>query len=295
VTIEIVTIIKAANPALGRVVLSFLGRTLDDDIADVLRHMLKLARSSYAAAPANSRGLEQRKALAASRRVVVRCRDDDHPAGEWSCEEAYLRSGVWSGGQGDWTPSDLGGTDVRRRLQSYRADIESFGTQSSCKKFKQSSAKLIPGAAFWWCTECGICLMFGVMAEAESPKTVFDLMFTRSEVAPTSVCYDNGCNLAQYALNREPAFFKDTAFFVDNPHFKTHANCATDFDTSQYACFTNSPLAEQKNSILRSLETSSSYMNQTTFLLYTRHFVYKLNKIQRAKANGTCFWHRNQS
>ncbi len=54
VTIEIVTIIKAANPALGRVVLSFLGRTLDDDIADVLRHMLKLARSSYAAAPGST-------------------------------------------------------------------------------------------------------------------------------------------------------------------------------------------------------------------------------------------------
>lgn len=39
----------------------------------------------------------------------------------------------------------------------------------------------------------------------------------------------------------------------------------------------NSPLAEQKNSMLRKLESQLAYMKQTTFLWYLRYYLYRLN------------------
>ena len=41
--------------------------------------------------------------------------------------------------------------------------------------------------------------------------------------APDVAIYDNECNLHAYALNREPAFFKNTWFLVDRFHWKNHS------------------------------------------------------------------------
>ena len=43
----------------------------------------------------------------------------------------------------------------------------------------------------------------------------------------------------------------------------------------------NPSLAEQKNSMLRRLESQVAYMNQTTFLWYIRYFLYRLNTDRR--------------
>ena len=41
-------------------------------------------------------------------------------------------------------------------------------------------------------------------------------------LAPDLVIYDNGCNLHNYCLNREPVFFKQTWFVVDRFHWPNH-------------------------------------------------------------------------
>ena len=42
------------------------------------------------------------------------------------------------------------------------------------------------------------------------------------DVAPGVVIYDNGCNLHNYCLNRQPNFFKRTWFLVDRFHWPNH-------------------------------------------------------------------------
>ena len=54
--------------------------------------------------------------------------------------------------------------------------------------------------------------------------------------------------------------------------------------------FANSSLPEQKNSIIRKLDSSCSYMQQTTFLWFMRYFLYSLNKLQREAAAGQVFY-----
>ena len=60
----------------------------------------------------------------------------------------------------------------------------------------------------------------------------------------------------------------------------------------EYAHLKNSPLAEQKNRFLRLLETQASYMDQPSFLSYTRYFLHCLNKLEAATQRGEVFFRR---
>ena len=50
----------------------------------------------------------------------------------------------------------------------------------------------------------------------------FHIYLAVSHSAPDTLVYDNGCNLHNYCLNREPQFFKCTRFFVDKFHWRNH-------------------------------------------------------------------------
>jgi hypothetical protein len=58
------------------------------------------------------------------------------------------------------------------------------------------------------------------MKDAESPRTIFTALYTRCQEAPQRLSYDNGCNTHQYLLNREPGFFANTSFLIDETHYQ---------------------------------------------------------------------------
>lgn len=76
--------------------------------------------------------------------------------------------------------------------------------------------------------------MFTLMADNESPATVFDLIYTRFPDPGLDdhvyLGYDNACNLETYALNREPHFFRSFDMHVDALHAKGHV-CAPIYST----------------------------------------------------------------
>lgn len=75
-----------------------------------------------------------------------------------------------------------------------------------------------------------------MMADAESPSTVFEMHYTRLSEAtsekPCHVAYDNSCNLHAYWMNREPEFFMHTCDKVDALHKKGHTKCSINKCTS---------------------------------------------------------------
>jgi hypothetical protein len=109
---------------------------------------------------------------------------------------------------------------------------------------------------------------------------LFELVYTMVPAAEGRLQYDNGCAQMQYCLNREPVHFKSTEYMIDSMHYEGHVFCAPDFNSGLYGDIGNSPLAEQKNSGLRHLETMLAYMNQDTCLLFMRHWLHKVNRIQ---------------
>ncbi len=290
ITMQHLELCKTYNPTLFRLLKSYVGTTMPPALKQLLLLVLEVAKSCSKPSPA----LDQRnpRIVKPSRRAFVFSGSTARHASIWSSEEAYFRTGAWTGmpSAEEWQPSWLGGSDVRRPLRLYHADRYRCGTKQACTKHKNSTAKLIPGCEFLWCSRCGICVMYCVMDKAESPQTVFEMMYTRMQQAPKRLVYDNGCNTHQYCFNREPEYFRETEFFVDEHHYAGHVACPADYNTKDYAGITNASMAEQRNALLRRLESSCAYMNQTTFLVYIRYFVHKMNKLQRDKKVGRCFW-----
>jgi hypothetical protein len=94
-----------------------------------------------------------------------------------------------------------------------------------------------------WCSECECAICWSLMTRAESPRTLFELLycyFPEPEV-PMRVVYDNGCNLLAYALNRDPEWTKKSLHvYIDALHKKGHVKCADGLDTG--ACLHAAPL-----------------------------------------------------
>lgn len=69
------------------------------------------------------------------------------------------------------------------------------------------------------------------MDDAESPRTPFDLLYTRMPEAPTQFQLDNGCNLQIFLKRRAPAHFANMRILIDEPHFRGHTNCSNNYST----------------------------------------------------------------
>lgn len=81
------------------------------------------------------------------------------------------------------------------------------------------------------------------MEDAESPRTVSDVLFTRCEMPPSKFQLDNGCNLWAFLLNREPEHFESMQVLVDEPHYRGHVHCSAAFNTGvchSFICATRS-------------------------------------------------------
>ena len=72
------------------------------------------------------------------------------------------------------------------------------------------------------------------MDTAEGPRQVYEVLCTRWKTAPRVILYDNACQLATYALARDPKHFGDTAFIVDRLHYEGHVRCSPAFNPAQY-------------------------------------------------------------
>lgn len=158
-----------------------------------------------------------------------------NPPATWKREEAFLRTGRWSGlSREPWEPSELGGSDVQRPLQLYAADLVNPSSKIGCNKYQRSNRKLLPGCMLYWCQDCGRNVGFTVMDHAESVLVPFEMMYTSCKTAPESFQLDNGCNLDQSLRNREPVFFRGMQIYIDEAHYRGHVTCSENYNTRAY-------------------------------------------------------------
>ena len=67
------------------------------------------------------------------------------------------------------------------------------------------------------------------------------------------------------------------------------------YDSEQHPDLEDSSLAEQKNSIMAEVRSLAVNMTQDTCLWFVRHKLYMMNKVQRDKNAGRCFWSRRKN
>jgi hypothetical protein len=144
-----------------------------------------------------------------------------------------------------------------------------------------------------WCRH-NIALGFHVIPVAEGRNDVFSALLCHWETAPRIVTYDFACDLMQYSMAREPAFFRDTMFLIDRLHFRNHKECSEAFSLRSHM-HAGAPLflayndgsPEQGNRFLKLIRTSCLYMSLLHYVIYTRLFLEVLNrKHQLAMGNA---------
>ena len=117
-----------------------------------------------------------------------------------------------------------------------------------CNKARNDTKGLAHGVFVLHCLDCAACIGFHMMPSSESPRTLFEILFTRWPTAPEVVVYDNGCHAHAYALNREPEWASNTFYVIDKLHYRGHTACSSSYDIGKYPVLgkKNSSMAEQK-------------------------------------------------
>ncbi|KAG6810513.1 hypothetical protein H0H92_011540 [Tricholoma furcatifolium] len=158
-----------------------------------------------------------------------------------------------------------------------------------CSKYyaRYSQQRMTGGIMAVWCTH-SICYGFHTIPSGEGRNDVFSALITRWEQAPRIIVYDFACALGPYCLTREPEFFANTLFVVDDFHSDGHtcgdattlkAYCEVDLRLSRI----NSSAAECGNGGLARIKKSASYMTQERAIIYTKVFISIWNRLKLIK------------
>jgi hypothetical protein len=151
---------------------------------------------------------------------------------------------------------------------------------AKCSKYyaQYGEQRLTGGIMCVWCTH-SICFGFHCIPRGEGRNDVFSALITRWEKAPKRVIYDFACALGPYCMTREPDFFANTLFQIDDFHAKGHTKCSPAAFLSAYSNIdprlrqVNSSAAECGNSGITRIRKSVSYMSQDRAIWYTKVFL----------------------
>lgn len=197
--------------------------------------------------------------------------EDGHTLQEWE------RTGCYYGQSPSRLRPFYEGRDVEKSVN--------MNDEGSCRKFYSTYGKktLTGGLMALWCPHL-VCVGFHLMPKAEGRNDVFSAIFKYWSEAPKVVVYDFACQLGPYCMTREPEFFKDTLFVIDEMHAKGHTNCSQACYISNYMQVQptigsiNSSAAECSNSGLKRIRKSVSYMDQNHAFMFTYVYLSTWNR-----------------
>ncbi|KAJ7702193.1 hypothetical protein B0H17DRAFT_923858 [Mycena rosella] len=151
---------------------------------------------------------------------------------------------------------------------------------ATCSKFygQYGQQRLTGGIMCVWCTH-SVCYGFHCIPQGEGRNDVFSAIVTHWPKAPKRIIYDFACALGPYCMTREPAFFAQTQFGIDNFHASRHTKCSPAAFLKSYAqvdprlARINTSAAKCGNGGISRIQKGVSYMGQTRAIVYTQVFI----------------------
>ena len=165
-------------------------------------------------------------------------------------------------------------------LENKLQGLSECKTGDVCGKYYDTYKKqgLVGGLMILWCCHL-ICVRFHIIPICEGRDDVFSALYTQWPTAPKIVVYDFTCQLAPYCLLREPQFFRDTRFLVDQFHASGHTKCSRASSSTYVMQFDlnlqviNTSAVEVGNSGAAKIQKSVSYMTQWHAIQYTKVYM----------------------
>ncbi|KAJ7120934.1 hypothetical protein C8R44DRAFT_623382 [Mycena epipterygia] len=157
---------------------------------------------------------------------------------------------------------------------------------ATCSKFyaQYGQQRLTGGIMCVWCTH-SICYGFHCIPLGEGCNDVFSAIVTRWPSAPKHIIYDFACALGPYCMTREPKFFQDTQFVIDDFHSFGHTKCSSAAFLKTYAKVDprlgriNTSAGECGNEGIGRIRKAVSYMTQERAIRFTQKFVAIWNRV----------------
>jgi hypothetical protein len=179
------------------------------------------------------------------------------------------------------------------KLQYDRQTEPSGRRGAKCSKFytQYAQRRLTGGIMCAWCSH-SICYGFHCIPRGEGRDDVFSALITRWPSPPKRVIYDFACALGPYCMTREPEFFANTQFLIDDFHAKDHTKCSPAAFLSTYSdvdprlAHINSSAAECGNSGIARIRKSISYMRQDRAIGYMKVFLSVWNRLKIRRMHG---------
>jgi len=84
---------------------------------------------------------------------------------------------------------------LRCIADNYSVDLKN--KKGPCPKYASATTNFMPGLMCVFCLKHSNLIGFHLMHHHESPKTAFELFYTRWPQGPRVICYDNACNLSR--------------------------------------------------------------------------------------------------
>ena len=156
---------------------------------------------------------------------------------------------------------------------------ETYRAAPCNKKYPQVSSGGWGYMFLFFCPIHGHCYGFHLVDGAEGRKDPFSALYKYKPHAPKDIFYDFACQLNEYCLNREPAFFKWMRVWHDLFHGCNHI-CVPCFKSTRVLGLKhiNSEICEQFNSYLQSIKYTGSHLSQTNFMLFSQFMVFAWNR-----------------
>ena len=170
-----------------------------------------------------------------------------------------------------------------RQLPKY--DIADY--KETCTKLYSRVRKQGWGHLFvWLCAEHGHVYGYHLISGSEGRKDVFASAYQFMNEAPAHIYYDYSCALSDYCLNREPHFFRNTRFWIDNFHLHNHV-CGDNHKPARVEGIQhpNTSICEQFNSYLSCFKYFCNHLTQSHFCFLLQIFVHIWNEKKTVLCN----------
>ena len=152
--------------------------------------------------------------------------------------------------------------------------------KDTCRKNYTKVGKHGWGYLFIWsCAEHGHVYGFHLISGAEGRKDPFSSAYQYMESAPEHIYYDFGCAFSDYCLNREPSFFRNTQFWIDEFHGHNHV-CGDNHKPARVEGIPhpNTSICEQFNSYISDFKYFCNRQTQSHFCFFLQSFIHIWNQ-----------------
>ena len=166
-----------------------------------------------------------------------------------------------------------------RKLPRYGKAAGATSKELCRKDFPRVSKHGWSHLFLWFCAKHEHCYGYHIISGSEGRKDPFASAYQYMENAPDHIWYDFSCSLCEYALNREPHFFRETRFWLDEFH-SYHHTCGDNHKSQRVADVPhpNTSVCEQFNSYLKNFLYFQTHQTQSHFTFFLQFFIHVWNK-----------------